>query len=167
MAGGQENFFALLNLPVSFAISVQELEKQYFAAQRLYHPDRLARKAPAERTQAISESMRINSAYETLKSDSKRARHLLAIHGVQADSIKPSTALLMEIMENREQLAESSTMKALQQVEAANHQSKIETLDSLASAFAKNNIMLAGELTVKLGYILKMEEEIRARKKFF
>jgi Fe-S protein assembly co-chaperone HscB len=104
-----------------------------------------------------------------MKQPLERAKHLLALNsitvGSEADSVKPSNALLMEIMEQREALSEAGTVEAIIRLEAANTQVKQETMEKLSAAFKASDFARAAELTIKLGYLLKMEEEIRVRKK--
>lgn len=157
------DFFAALGLARTFQVDLTELEKRYFEAQRRFHPDRLVGKSPAERQHAISQSMLANEAYETLKEPLKRARHLLLLAGLVTDSVKPSQALLIEIMETREALADadSASRESLAQ---QNARAKEEVLTSLGHAFANSDSTQAAELTMRLSYLVKIEDEIRVKR---
>src|SRR5690242_1322327 len=104
------NYFVLLSLPQSFDLDLAALEAAYFAAQRQYHPDRFVSKSPEERAKAASLSADVNEAYKTLKHPLSRAKHLLALSGItvldEANSAKPDQALLAEIMELQEAIAD-------------------------------------------------------------
>ncbi len=158
-----QSYFSVFDLPESFNVDLSDLEKRYFSKQREFHPDRLIGKTAAERQQSISQSMLINTAYEALKSPLKRANHLLALNGLEPDKIKPSGALLMEIMELREELADADTIEKLEKIEACNTANKQHIITELATAFNTNK-ELASELATKLSYLTKIDDEIRAKK---
>lgn len=159
------DYFALFGLPQSFDIQQADLEKRYFEAQRKFHPDRIVGKSAVERVNAISESMRVNSAYEILKSPLRRANYMLSLQGIAQDKAKPSQALIMEVMELRERLAETENTGGLQQMEAENTRSRDAALLQLSQAFRDHDFPLASEIATRLSYISKMQDEIRARMK--
>ena len=109
--------FEIFSITPTFDIDLVKLEAEYFKAQRLFHPDRFVGEPSAEKMAALQKSMDINQAYEILKNPLKRAQHLLQLQGIivgtDADSVKPSPALLMEIMEMREQLEEGKLANQL------------------------------------------------------
>ena len=160
------DYFAVFSLPRNFNLDSAALEKRYFEAQRQFHPDRLVGKSPAERQQAIAQSMLVNEAYQTLKSTLARARHLLALEGISPDSIKPSQKLLMEIMESREALAEAQDAATIQKLAKQNEEAEEDTVVALARAFASPDLNAAAELAMRLSYLVKIGEEIRGRAKF-
>jgi molecular chaperone HscB len=159
------NHFTALNLPQGFDIDLAALERAYLAAQREYHPDRLAGKGAGERAAAIQQSMAANEAYATLKDPLRRARHLLALHGVEVggerDTVKPEPALLMEIMELREAVAEADSAAALAALRAKTEQEKTQALAALSAAFAACGWQEAAQLAIRLGYLMKVQDDIR------
>jgi len=160
-----QDFFSLFDLPRSFDSDLASLEKAYFAAQREYHPDRLIGKLAEERQYAISRSMLINEAYEALKSPLGRARHLLALEGIDLQAVKPAPTLLLEIMELRETLAEAQTKDAIERLVMQQQDAYGSTLDALKKAFANSAADEAAQLTMRLSYLEKLGEEIRVRAK--
>ena len=164
-----QNYFSVFSLPTAFDLDVAALEKRYFDAQRQSHPDRLVGKSAPERQQAISQSMLVNEAYAGLRSPLERARHLLLLQGIsvgsEQDSVKPSHSLLTEIMELREALAEAETSRQVERIEVGNAGSKEKTIDELSSAFQSGDLPRAAQLTIRLGYQVKMDDEIRIKKK--
>lgn len=154
-----DNYFTLLSLPESYALDMAGLERSYFTGQRLYHPDRLRGKSEVERQQAILRSMLLNEAYEALKSPLKRARHLLALRGIRVggenDTHKPDMAILTEIMELREALAEQEK-SAVKSVIQSRLQETERELESLFAAQAWND---AAQAVIRFGYLLKLAED--------
>lgn len=161
----QPDYFSALGLAPCFDIDLADLEKRYFLTQREFHPDRMVGKSTHARTLAISHSMLLNTAYETLKSPLKRSQYLLSLQGVKPDTVKPSQALLVETMELREQLAEAGTRAELASLEAQNSEDIARITQEISAAFRENKHMQAGELSIRLSYLAKMSEEIRAKKK--
>ena len=163
------DFFEALRIPAAFDIDLAQLEKSYFAAQRQFHPDRLIGKPDAERQQAISHSMLINDAYQTLKNPLKRAQHLLSLQhilvGDEKDAVKPQMAILEEIMELRElvtQMATPTNINALKEDVVK----RIDTLmQALSGAFGQKDLQNAAQMTIRLGYLLKIQDEIRIHRK--
>jgi molecular chaperone HscB len=102
------NYFDLFEITPAFNIDLAALEAAYFKAQRQFHPDRFVGKTPEDKLAALQKSMDINQANETLKNPLKRAQYLLFLQGIivgtDKDSVKPTTDLLAEIMELREEL---------------------------------------------------------------
>lgn len=162
------DFFSVFDVPVSFDLDLADLEKRYFAVQRVCHPDRLVGKPPAERQQAIFRSMQANEAYEALKDPLLRARHMLALQGIQVcgekDTVKPMPALLMEIMELREQIDDAKPQD-IQNFIAKSQTSIAEEIKLISRAFGANDIVGATHAVLKLGYLLKIAEDLRIKSK--
>jgi len=160
--------FTRLGLPVSFAVDSAELDRRYFAGQRLLHPDRFATKTPRERAISQSQAVALNEAYETLKDPLSRATYLLGLKGVTANPDGCHTVndptLLMEQMERREALNEADTPAAAEAIarEAASHVRDSEA--AIAGAFASGDLDKAGTETTRLKYLVKLVEEARVRK---
>ncbi len=158
-----QNHFSALGLPVTFDLDLAVLEKEYFLRQRRYHPDKLMGKSAAERREAIARSMQANEAYQTLQLSLTRAQHLLELQGEKGGT--PSQALLTEVLEWREALAEAESLLQIDALEAQNLCAMEDTTGKLSAAFGANNWSQAHELTIRLSYAMKSQEEIRLKKK--
>ena len=80
------------------------------------HPDRYMQKSSTEQDFSQSNSTYVNVAYRTLKDPTLRAKYLLQLEGFRALDERSKTAdpaLLMEVMELREEVDESSKPEAL------------------------------------------------------
>lgn len=80
------------------------------------HPDRYGQKSSTEQDFSRSNSTYLNVAYRTLKDPTLRAKYLLQLEGVGALDERSKTAdpaLLMEVMELREEVDESRKPEAL------------------------------------------------------
>jgi molecular chaperone HscB len=101
--------FEALGLEPTFALDVAVLEQRHRDLSRALHPDRHAASGAAERRMALGRAIEVNEAFRNLKDPVRRAEALLARRGVQSGEGKEppaSPALLMEVMERREALAE-------------------------------------------------------------
>lgn len=148
------NYFTLLGIQSAFALDLAALESAYFREQQKSHPDRFVGKPPAERQQALQRSVDINQAYETLKNPLKRAQYLLSLNGIKVgtdnDSVKPSQALLMEVMELRES-PDAQKLATL----------KEESITRVASLAAAKDWQNMAQETLRLGYLLKALDEVK------
>ncbi|MDX2073161.1 MAG: Fe-S protein assembly co-chaperone HscB [Alphaproteobacteria bacterium] len=148
------NYFELLNLPTTFTLDLTALEAAYFSAQRRYHPDRFVGKPAEEKLKAAQISANLNDAYHTLKHPLSRARHLLALSGItvldEANSAKPDKALLMEIMELQEAIAEGGKPNIAALINACEK--------DLSEAFRNNDLDEAKASTIRLSYLYKLHQ---------
>ncbi len=107
-AAGDVDYFELFDLPSSFHIDTEELERRYLERSRLVHPDRFVSAPARERVAALQQSMQLNDAYKTLIKPGPRAEYLLSRHGITIggnEQLDPE--FLMSVMELREELAEA------------------------------------------------------------
>lgn len=75
------DYYEIFGLPRSLNISLDDLQKRFYALSRELHPDRFMRKTEAERQRALEMSSALNDAYRTFKDPIKRAQYLLALEG--------------------------------------------------------------------------------------
>jgi molecular chaperone HscB len=105
--------FAVLGVPARFEQDPVELERVYKSLTRKLHPDRFAKADPRARRYSLERSTQVNDAFKQLRTAASRAETLLRMGGVSVGeergghdaSVDP--AFLMEIMEQREALAEA------------------------------------------------------------
>jgi len=162
------DFFSLFSLPKNFSIDEKELERNYFALQRQYHPDKFVAGTASERIAALNKSTEITNAYQVLSNPLKRAEYLLAEHNIRVngenDNVKPSHELLMEIMEIREKLSEAEA-RDLKNLEAFAETEIKESIGRLAKDFAGNELEKAAEDAMRLKYLTKFLDEIKLKKR--
>ena len=166
-----DNFFALFEQPVQFAVNQERLDQQLRLLQKRYHPDnRVAdSKNVADSAQAKQQSEQasalINQAYQTLRDPDSRASYLLDIAG-QAQNLEHSIAdldFLEDAMQMRMDLddaiegKELATLKQLhpQITERLNKQS--ERFDS---AYQSQDWQTAIDATQKLKFLVKLDADV-------
>ena len=75
------DYYELLGIPRSLNVSLDELQKRYYALSRELHPDRFMNKPASERERAENAYSAVNDAYRTFKDPIRRAQYLLLLEG--------------------------------------------------------------------------------------
>ena len=131
------NHFAVLGLPVRFALDLAALERAWRAVQGAVHPDRFAGAGEAQRRLALQYSTQINEAHDILKDPVRRASYLCGLHGVDVDAER-NTAMpaefLMQQMEWRESLEDA--------VQARQPQTLAQLAQDVQSAITEGELLL-------------------------
>jgi molecular chaperone HscB len=103
------NPFETLGVEPVYGLDLALLEQRHRDLSRALHPDRHAAAGAGERRLALGRAIEVNEAFRMLKDPVRRAEALLELRGVHSGEGKEppaSPALLMEVMERREALAE-------------------------------------------------------------
>ncbi len=111
--------FELLGTPRRFDVDVSSLEKTHRELSRALHPDKFAQATASERRAALEKAASVNEAWRTLRDPIRRAEALFRLADVpvgEDKEPKASPAFLMEVLEQREELAEARAKKDLARV---------------------------------------------------
>lgn len=160
-------YFDLLDVPASFDINVRDMERRFWKLQMSTHPDKFSLASDAEKEYSDILSSRINHAYNVLRSPLSRAQYLLEMNGImdlsEGGNSEVDPALLMEIMEAREELDATTDVEKLEKMkeEVTMDLSRVEEL--LAESFDAGNLEEATRLAVRLRYITTLFEEIEEK----
>ena len=144
------------------------------------HPDFFSAPSTSDALRAASAaaSSSLNVAYRTLRSPSGRAQYLLRLQGGEAleggsandgsggGNRHVSPALLLEIMEAREQVEDAATPPdALQRLRERTRTAQAACARDLAAAFRQGapGLPRARDIAVALSYYDKLLEEVEAR----
>lgn len=167
---GQSDHFTRLRLPQIFDISRSDLDRQYFAFQRRLHPDRFVMQSSKEQALSQQQATAVNEAYETLRDPLRRAEyllHLMGRTGTGGAGRGTDPALLMEIMQRREELGEASESETINALAAHAEADVLACQRAIQNAFGVGDLDMAGSLTVRLKYLLRLLDETRARRRRF
>jgi molecular chaperone HscB len=165
--------FDVLGLEPTFDLDLGLLEQRYRDLQRTLHPDRYVNAPASERRASLSRAMAVNAAYRELRDDLTRGEVLFVRYGGSLAEDAKRTAdptLLMEIMELREELAETRRgdpqrrEKLTQTVSGKQTRSFEELRHALAELAAGNRAALddAGSALHRLRYYRRFLEEAAA-----
>jgi molecular chaperone HscB len=165
--------FDTLGMEPRFDLDAAALEVRHRELSRALHPDRYTGAPAAERRLALSRAIDVNAAFRTVKDPIRRAEALLARAGVpvgETSEPKASPALLMEMMEAREELAEAGRAKDVGRVGKlgeAMRERETQILRTLGGAFdaAGGDAKRAAEILPVLGelrYIRRFLDEVSA-----
>lgn len=111
--------FTLLGAEQRFDLDLAALEKTHRELSRALHPDKFAAATASERRAALEKAAAVNEAWRMLRDPIKRAEALFRLRDVavgEDKEPKASPAFLMEVMEQREELAEARAKKDLAKV---------------------------------------------------
>jgi molecular chaperone HscB len=113
--------FETLGVEARFDLDLRALEQRHRDLSRALHPDRYAGAPAAERRLSLSRAIDVNEAFRALRDPVRRAEALVRRAGVavgETSEPRPPPALLMEMMEVREELADAARGRDLARVAA-------------------------------------------------
>ncbi|APR85417.1 Chaperone protein HscB [Minicystis rosea] len=165
--------FDMLGIAPRFALDLAAVELRHRELSKALHPDRYAGAPAAERRMALSRAIDVNEAFRVVKDPIRRAEALLRRAGAavgETSEPKPSPALLMDMMEAREELAEAGRAKDVARVAKlgeAMGQRQADILRRLGGAFdaAGTDPQKNAEILPVLGelrYIRRFLDEVSA-----
>lgn len=148
--------FAVFGIERRYPLDLADLERRYKDMTKVLHPDRYARADERARRASLRRSMQLNEAWRTLKDPVRRAEYLLSLSGVEVGAedgtskrvdgqkvrLPVAPALLMEVMELREGLAEAraaSDHDLVASLAAAVRGRREAALRAVASVFAQRS----------------------------
>ena len=166
-----DNFFALFEQPVQFAVNQERLDQQLRLLQKRYHPDNLVAdsKNVADSAQAKQQSEQasalINQAYQTLRDPDSRASYLLDIAG-QAQNLEHSIAdldFLEDAMQMRMDLDDAIEGKELAVLKQLHPQITVrlnKQSERFDSAYQSQDWQTAIDATQKLKFLVKLDADV-------
>ena len=134
----------MLGVERRFDLDLATLEKTHRELSRALHPDRYSQAGASERRAALEKAASVNEAWRALRDPIRRAEALFQVHGIAVgDSHEPKATptFLMEMLEEREALAEARAEKDLVKVRAigAGMSARKEAIEKqLAAGFARS-----------------------------
>lgn len=108
--------FATLGLERRYKLDLRAAEKTHRELSRTLHPDRYVSTGASERREALAKAVEVNEAWRVVRDPIRRAEALFTLAGIAVGDThepRPSPALLMDMMEQRELLAEARAKKDL------------------------------------------------------
>lgn len=165
--------FATLGVEPRFDLDPSALERRHLELSRALHPDRFASTPAAERRLALGRAIEVNDAFRLLRDPIRRAEALLAHRGCALDERrqpKASPALLMEMMETREELSDAHRRRdhaTVERLASAMRARRAEVVARLGRGFAeaeKDAVLLEGvaQTLGELRYIHRFLDEVDA-----
>jgi molecular chaperone HscB len=160
--------FATLGIPRDYDVDLAAVEKTHRELSRALHPDKFVGASPSERRAALTRAVEVNEAWRVVRDPIRRAEALLKLLGVAVGEDKEPKAdpeFLMEMLEQRESLAEARQARdltAVRRMAQAIEQRARAVEAALADGFARGN---AAQLVGKLGelrFYRRFLEEVSA-----
>jgi len=161
------NFFELFDLPVSYDVDLNQVQKFYMDLQKQVHPDRFANGSDLEKRLSMQQTSWINEAQATLKDPVLRAIYLLELKGMDINLENETTmdaAFLMQQLEMRERLEhvkkEDDPLTTLDAMAKELKSSISDMKKSFALSYEENKIDESREWIRKLQFMQKAKKEI-------
>lgn len=165
----QPDPFELLGASPCFDLDLSVLEKRHRELSRALHPDKHAQAGASERRASLEKAAAVNEAWRVLRDPIKRAEALFALAGIavgETNEPKASPDFLMEVLEQREALAEARAANDMDKVEALAaemrkraREAEAKLAEGFSNGGAKEPLLpLLGELR----YYRRFLEEVRA-----
>ena len=111
----------MLGVERRFDLDLKVLEKTHRELSRALHPDRYSQAGASERRAVLEKAASVNEAWRTVRDPVKRAEALFQLVGIKVgedNEPKATPAFLMEVLEEREALADARAAKDLTKVRA-------------------------------------------------
>ena len=165
--------FETLGVEPRFDLDLRALEQRHRDLSKALHPDRYTGAPAAERRLSLGRAIDVNEAFRVVRDPIRRAEALLRRSGVAVgETAEPAAppALLMEMMEAREELADVARAKDLAGVlrlgagMSARQSATIERLARAFDAAAKEPGKINGALPIlgELRYVRRFLDEVSA-----
>lgn len=128
--------FAVLGVERRYDVDLAAVERVHRELSRALHPDRYASAGPSERHAALGRAVEVNDAWRVLRDPVRRAEALFALGGVAVGEDrepKASPAFLMEVLEEREALAEARARRDAPAIAklAAQVEARVQSVEAL------------------------------------
>jgi molecular chaperone HscB len=159
--------FESLGVEPRFDLDLGHLERRHRDLSRALHPDRYAGAPAAERRLALSKAIEVNEAWRTLRDPIRRAEALMRRAGVDVGELaepKASPALLMDMMDRREALADAAREKNM--AEVVHLAEEIRTRQEATTAALARGFHEAAGQPEKLREILPLMGNLRYFRRF-
>ena len=158
--------FQMLGVERRFDLDLAVLEKTHRELSRALHPDRYAQTGASERRAALEKAASVNEAWRTVRDPIRRAEALFRVHGIvvgEDKEPKATPAFLMEVLEEREALADARAAKDLTKVRAVGEKMAARAKDieqKLAAGFG------SAADTAAIAALVPLLGELRFYKRF-
>ncbi|MCL2726185.1 MAG: Fe-S protein assembly co-chaperone HscB [Polyangiaceae bacterium] len=113
--------FAVIGAPRRFDLDLSALEKTHRELARALHPDKFAHASTSERRIALEKAATVNEAWRIVRDPIRRAEALFGIGGIAVGHTREpqaSSAFLMDVLEQREALAQARKDRDMVKVRA-------------------------------------------------
>jgi molecular chaperone HscB len=164
--------FATLGIARAFDVDLAAVEKVHRELSRALHPDRYIGASPSERRASLAKAVEVNEAWRVVRDPVRRADALLALRGVvtgegrdEANGAKQDPAFLMDMLEQREALAEAKQSKDLEAVRrlAAAIEERVRGVErALAEGFAQPEVSGLAAKVGELKFYRRFLDEVSA-----
>ena len=155
--------FKLFNLNYDFSINLKKLEYEYYALQKMLHPDKFINSTEKELLYAQIHASNLNNAYNTLVNQVSRSNELLKCKGEKNKENETFNDLevLNEVLDLQEVAENINCQKEKNNLINEINQTIQEDVKKLNNYFIEEQLPNAKKLTVKISYLEKLLKDIK------
>jgi molecular chaperone HscB len=161
--------FVTLGIARTFDVDLAAVEKVHRELSRALHPDRYVGASPSERRASLAKAIEVNEAWRVLRDPILRAEALLALRGVATGEGRggptADPAFLMDMLEQREALAEarrSKDVEAVRRMAAAIGERARSVEHALAQGFGRDEVDGLAAKVGELKFYRRFLDEVSA-----
>jgi molecular chaperone HscB len=139
--------FATLGISATYDVDLKDAEKKHRDLSRALHPDRYVSSGASERRDALGRAVEVNEAWRIVRDPVRRAEALFTRASIkvgETNEPKASGAFLMDILEQREALADAKAQRDRKAIDALSRDIEAR-LASTQSALAAGFTSAAGD----------------------
>ncbi len=162
----KQDYFSLFKVPLSFNVNEAELDRRFKQLQTKIHPDKFSCKSGQEQAYSSQHAAELNSAYSTLKDPLARGRYLLSLKApryLELGAVTTSQAMLMDVLDVREELEDTHDVTRLMEMFRENVVKMDTEMARAAHAFEREDYLGAAKALADASYWCSVEVEIRHR----
>ena len=161
----EANPYDIFGTEKTFILNFDDLEEKYLKLQSIFHPDKFVNVDSNQKQISISESAKINNAYNLLMNNVDRLKVLLDFYGFKQDDKEGKSFKDLDLLEEIMDL-QSKCMS----IEHENEKKKIKNeiklqIGSLENEIEKNIkekvFSKAQDLSIKLSYLEKIRKDLK------
>lgn len=162
MSNNLISYFKLLEIPESYEVIQNEVQKNYFLALQRYHPDKHALADLLTKQQMIEKSSQINTAYKTIQDPYLRGVHLLSLQGVSIEELDGMQDIdFLEMIMPLQQAVELA--ENLELIEKKIYLLNEELIKLVGDSFNEDDYVKTKSLLQKLLYAQRLKKNYQSR----
>ena len=164
----KQDFFQLYDLPRSYLIDLNQLQRHHRKLQQQFHPDRYVTAMAADQRLAVQVTAYLNQAFKTLKDPVSRGVYLLELAGLQplaAENTQMPTDFLLQQIGFRESI--EAVPEAMDQGKTISdlfnllkHQVK-EIVAEFDDAYKAERLLEAEVAIRKLQFMARLQQQLQ------
>jgi len=151
----------------TYDVDTKVLDTRYKQLMAKIHPDKFMQKSKREQELSATQCSQVNAAYSTLRCPHKRAVYMLRRLGFDFEDQTSATdpEFMMDVMEASSEIQDAAgDQNAIKRVRYEFYEPQLDAnCREAAEAFARQDVLLAAEITARLQYLKRLGNMIQEK----